>query len=144
MNKALLCLAFPLQALALDAQTICLAKNIYWEARGEPLIGQYAVASVTLNRVAHKRFPNTICRVVYQRNQFSWTITHKRARIRDVVAWQVAKYIARSAREGLIKDVTGGATHYHATYVKPRWRRHFLRTVKIHKHIFYRFHNASK
>lgn len=125
-------------AQATDWQHLCLAKTIYWEARGESIRGQYAVASTVLNRVKSKKHPNTICKVVYQRNQFSWTHIHKHDRISEPLAWQVAKVVATAAIEGLVPDLTHGATYYHADYVRPSWRKKFQKTIKIGKHIFYK------
>ena len=73
----------------------CLAKNIYFEARGESHKGKIAVAQVTLNRVIHSsEFNKTICGVVYQKDQFSWTSNHKNLFIKDNYHWQEAKHIA--------------------------------------------------
>lgn len=125
-------------AQATDWQHLCLAKTIYWEARGESIRGQYAVAQVVLNRVASPKFKNTICGVVYKPRQFSWTHIHKHDRISEPLAWQVAKIVAKAAIEGLVPDLTHGATYYHADYVRPSWRKKFQKTVKIGKHIFYK------
>lgn len=117
----------------------CLAENIYHEARGESITGQVAVAAVTLNRVADKRWPNTVCEVVHQRWQFSWTeakvfvFPHGRA-------YPQAVLIAKMALGGLIVDPTFNATHYHATWLKPppQWAPKFEVTAIIGQHIFYR------
>ncbi|MGL3606059.1 cell wall hydrolase [Rhizobium sp. G187] len=123
----------------------CLAQGIYFEARGESVKGQAAVAQVILNRVRNPHYPNTICGVVYQnedlrnRCQFSFACD----RIPDIVTsprhWRMAKEIAMAVTAGKIwfKDV-GSATHYHATYVHPNWAPTMKRVEKIGKHIFYR------
>lgn len=93
----------------------CLARNIYFEARGESEEGQYAVAYVTLNRVDDSRWPNSICRVVYQPNQFSWT--RNNSRIHEQTAWERAQRIAEEAienhEEGI--DNTNGSVYFART-----------------------------
>ncbi len=123
----------------------CLATGIYFEARGEPIDGQVAVAQVILNRVRNVHYPNTICGVVYQnrhwrnRCQFSFACDGYRDRIRDKGAWETAKQIADDVITGeqYVPGV-GTATHYHATYVRPRWARFLLRMQRVGRHIFYR------
>ena len=114
----------------------CLARNIYFEARNEPFAGQFAVAMVTLNRVYDKQFPNSICEVVYQgihwasghpkrnRCQFSWYCDGKSDVPKNEKAWKKAQEYAYLVLYNRIAiDVTEGATHYHATYVKPSWAK---------------------
>lgn len=72
----------------------CLAKNIYFESRGENRVGQMAVAWVTLNRTEHKNWPSTICKVVYQPHQFSWT--KMKLKIVDKTAYSEAWFLAQS------------------------------------------------
>jgi spore germination cell wall hydrolase CwlJ-like protein len=128
------------------AQQKCLAEAIYFEARGEPLKGQQAVAQVVINRLKNPAYPKTVCGVVYQnknkrnRCQFSFACDG----IRDVVArgesWDTAQKIAGdmlNSRVAPLPDV-GAATHYHATYVRPRWARKMNKVEKIGHHIFYR------
>jgi len=145
----------------------CLAKNIYFEARGETLEGKIAVANVTMNRVASSNYPNTLCGVVYQakyskwwrehngsqvpiRNQcqFSWYcdgksdalyLTNKKG---DVIkgnmnAWLQSLRIAEDSIRGNIKDVTHGALWYHADFVSPYWSVHYKEVTKVGAHIFY-------
>lgn len=118
----------------------CLALNIYFESRGEPEEGQMAVAHVTLNRVRSNRFPNSICDVVYQPRQFSWTHLRKSHIPRNKTAWKRAKDIAAIAiRWHLVgEDFSDGALFFHADYVQPYWAEHFEQTVQIGRHIFYR------
>jgi spore germination cell wall hydrolase CwlJ-like protein len=128
----------------------CLAEGIYFEARGESVKGQAAVAQVILNRVRNPHYPDTICGVVYQnedwrnRCQFSFACD----RIPDIIAsprhWKIAKEIAMAVTAGKIwfKDV-GSATHYHATYVSPAWGPTMKRVEKIGKHIFYRTYGGG-
>ncbi len=133
-----------------EKERTCLATAVYFEARGEPVEGQVAVAQVILNRVANVHYPNSICGVVYQnkswrnRCQFSFACDGYKDRIRDADAWQIAQDVADRVLDGnaYINDV-GSATHYHATYVRPRWARTFLRLDKIGQHIFYRGRNGG-
>ncbi len=122
----------------------CLADAIYFEARGESVSGQEAVAQVVLNRVGKGRFPPSICGVVYQGQnrrtgcQFSFTCDGKAEARHEKQAWETAQQIAR--------DMVGGrkrvaalstATHYHATYVQPRWAKAMRRLSQIGNHVFY-------
>ena len=121
-------------------QIDCLAENIYYEAGNQGRDGQLAVALVTMNRVKHN-FSNSICSVVKQRSntvcQFSWKCEkHGRPdprlyrEVRKVALYTYLNY-------GMIKDITKGATYYHADYVNPGWDN-LKRTTKIGKHIFYK------
>ncbi|MGL4197021.1 MAG: cell wall hydrolase [Allorhizobium sp.] len=133
-----------------DKEQKCLAEGIYFEARGESVKGQAAVAQVILNRVRNPHYPDTICGVVYQnedwrnRCQFSFACD----RIPDIITsprhWKIAKEIAMAVTAGKIwfKDV-GSATHYHATYVSPAWGPTMKRVEKIGKHIFYRTYGGG-
>lgn len=128
----------------------CLAEGIYFEARGEPVSGQAAVAQVILNRVRNPAYPNTICRVVYQnkhwrnRCQFSFACDGIRDRVNSRRAWKTAQDVAIAVTAGKIwfKEV-GSSTHYHATYVRPRWARSMKRVGKIGLHIFYRTYGGG-
>ena len=133
----------------------CLATAIYFEARGEPMVGQVAVAQVIVNRVYDERFPDTVCDVVKQgeyytwnksipikyRCQFSFWCDGKPEVMRDENAKQWAYNVDEAALEGLFYDTTSGATHYHADYVVPDWSKNsmFTKTVQINAHIFYRW-----
>ena len=123
----------------------CLALNVYYEARSEPMDGQYAVAHVVLNRVADDSFPADACKVVKQgyhkgrhRCQFSWYCDGKSDNPKDKMSWIVAQVVAYNTLYGYHKDNTHGATHYHATYVSPWWRKHYDKTVAHGSHIFYK------
>lgn len=115
----------------------CLAKNIYHEARGEVVEGQIAVAHVTLNRVEHKNWPNTICEVVYEPYQFSWTHLIADHTPTDDKAWHQAQVIARDVMIGNTEDPSAGATFYHASYVNPSWAKQMDISRVIGLHIFY-------
>jgi len=131
-------------------QQRCLAEGIYFEARGERVKGQAAVSQVILNRVRNPHYPNSICGVVYQnkhwynRCQFSFACDRIRDRINDKASFETAKYVARETTHNRIwlKKV-GSSTHYHATYVSPRWARTMKRVGKIGVHIFYRTYGGG-
>lgn len=119
------------------AELHCLALNIYHEARSEPDQGKFAVAQVTLNRVKSPRYPNSICAVVWQRKQFSWTRDGRSDRPYNLKAWKDALWVATVAYEFNPLSVVGQATHYHAVYVHPFWAASHRCVAKIGKHIFY-------
>lgn len=132
--------------MILESAVLCLALNIYHEARSEMIPGQYAVAHVTMNRAGDQ---SNICKTVTAKKQFSWTNTMlvKKGRTfklkpegipKDEHAWQLAKHIARYSLEHPTTDMTLGATHYHTTKVKPTWRVSMTRVKQIGSHIFYR------
>ena len=116
----------------------CLAMNIYHEGRGEPIQGREAIASVTMNRVRSDRYPDTVCAVVWQRKQFSWTETSPRHHvITDFKAWQEALEIARLFINGTMVSTVGNATHFHAVYVRPYWRDSTKLVAQRGRHYFY-------
>jgi spore germination cell wall hydrolase CwlJ-like protein len=145
-GKAHAWLANPLPPQAFNkTQQDCLARGIYFEARGEPELGQAGVAQVILNRVRNPAYPGTICGVVYQnktwrnRCQFSFACDGIRDRVRSGRAWKTAQKVAKAVSSGEIwLDEVGDSTHYHAAYVRPRWARKMKKTDKIGRHIFYR------
>tara|TARA_R110002073_G_scaffold19256_7_gene70411 strand:- start:2949 stop:3377 length:429 start_codon:yes stop_codon:yes gene_type:complete len=117
---------------------LCLAMNVYHEARSEDLVGQLAVAEVTLNRVAAKQFPNEVCDVVWQNRQFSWTQDGKSDMPREPVEWQVAQDIAVIAMgQEKPRAVGEDVLFYHAEYVKPYWAASFHKAAQHGSHIFY-------
>ena len=108
----------------------CLVKNVYYEARGENLMGKVAVAKVTMNRVKHPKYPKTICGVVYQHKQFSWTIKPSKAKI-NAKEWLASM---DAAAKGY--NLSGfEATHYHNFTVSPKWG--LQQIAVIGKHVFY-------
>lgn len=127
-----------------NRQWQCLTEALYFEARGEPIIGQYAVAEVILNRVDSANYPDTICGVVNQGTgrrfacQFTYTCDGAPEDITDTTAWHRAGHIARIMIDGAPRDLTDGATHYHADWVSPNWSRVYPRTAEYGIHIFYR------
>jgi spore germination cell wall hydrolase CwlJ-like protein len=124
---------------ATDEERLCLAKNIYFEARGESLLGQEFVAWVTLNRVQNSDFPNDICAVIWQSRQFSWTHDGKSDEPKAGAAWTTAQMIADDVIHayGVERDPTEGSTYFHADYVTPAWAKRFDRVVQVDRHIFY-------
>jgi len=136
INTWILALALvgaPSVPMAESADAICLAKNIYYEARGEGIKGMQAVAQVTLNRTKSERFPSTICEVVYQKYQFSWTANKNKAPKGNV--WEVAKWIARDTLDGNGHIKNFDALYFHNTSVKPNWK--LRKVATIGRHIFY-------
>lgn len=129
--------------MILTTAAMCLALNIYHESRGESVLGQYAVAAVTMNRAKE---PDNVCKVVLAKKQFSWTtklVNGNTLKIvgkpKDKKAWRVAQVIAGFALYSPVTiDPTRGATHYHADYVRPKWRNAMSQTTTLGHHIFYR------
>ena len=121
-----------------DSEQECLARAVYFEARGESLEGQLAVADVVLNRVASKRYPDTICAVVVQRAQFSFIRDGRFPPVdRSTKAWRKAVAVAEIAREELAEKVAEDVLWYHADYVAPIWRHGLDERTRIGVHIFY-------
>jgi N-acetylmuramoyl-L-alanine amidase len=144
-----------LQALQLETKRAqrresdlqCLAENIYFEARGEPLNGQYAVAEVTLNRTRAQHFPHTVCAVVHEVRwdpgrrravaDFSWTEFGDLSP-QDGTAWKRAMAVANAAYDDLHDPVVPGALFYHSTSIRPGWARDRTAVATIGNHMFYR------
>lgn len=127
-----------------DAQWACLAEAIYFEARGEPIAGQVAVAEVILNRVDAGNYPSSICGVVNQGTgrlhacQFSYTCDGLPEAVNNRAAWDTAGKIAQLLIDGAPRALTAAATHYHADYVNPYWAKVYPQTAKVGRHIFYK------
>jgi len=125
---------------------LCLALNVYHEARSQPLIEQLAVAQVVLNRVDARAYPDDVCSVVYHNKypgtlhkcQFSWYCDGKSDTPRDANAWLVANQVASLALSPELPDLVDGATHYHANYVSPSWSRLLDPVATVGGHKFYR------
>jgi len=126
-----------LPSVELDEEMRCLAVAVYYEARGEPLDGQLAVAQVILNRRDSGRFAASICGVVYQRGQFSFTWDKRPDRPASNATWRTAQAIAVIAATDDWRDIVPDATHFHARRVSPGWRR-MQRVSAVGNHIFYR------
>jgi len=141
------------------SSVVCLADNMYHEARGQGSAGLLAVSSVVLNRVIDSRFPNTICEVVKQgptreswkkngkfipirhKCQFSWYCDGKSDKIKDRKIYNRLIEIAKTLvyDELPFIDITDGALFYHADYVNPDWVKTKTKTVEIQDHIFYKW-----
>lgn len=121
-----------------DAQWQCLRDAIYFEARGETLRGQFAVAEVILNRVDSPRYPRSVCGVVKQSCQFSYTCDGQSDKPTDAGAADLAGRIARVMIDGAPRALTMGATHFHNRSVRPGWAGRFPQTAAIGGHLFYR------
>ena len=134
---------------------VCLATAIYFEARGEPTVGQIAVGQVIMSRVADHRYPDNVCDVVKEGYYYSWNpeipipdkcqfsfwCDGKDEKITDQEAYEWAEEISWGLLDSTLSviDLTDGATHYHAWWVQPSWSEMFTRTVRIDDHIFYRW-----
>lgn len=129
----------------------CIAANIFFEARNQGLAGMQAVGDVTMNRRHSSRYPNSICGVVFQRKQFSWTHQISNRQIqnallgitknlskKDKAAMEMSHELAeRTVNEGKSVLLPENVLHYHADYVKPRWAAKMKRYTKIVSHVFY-------
>tara|TARA_B100000886_G_C20171330_1_gene386193 strand:- start:47 stop:556 length:510 start_codon:yes stop_codon:yes gene_type:complete len=142
-----------------QSEATCLAKNMYYEARNQGLAGQLAVSLVVMNRVKDSRYPNTICGVVEQgptreswkkngvfypirnRCQFSWYCDGKSDEPKEPTTYERLLDLSLDLvyDDLQVVDFTEGATHYHADYVFPAWRKSKTKTVEIADHIFYRW-----
>ena len=131
-----------------DQQNLqCLALNIYYEARGESRAGQFAVAEVTMNRVASEYYPDTVCGVVYQKRwdylrkryvgAFSWTELNRRP-APEGREWRRAWEVAETVYYGRHVPKLDGVLHYHAVSIKPSWSRGRKPVARIGQHLFYR------
>lgn len=122
----------------------CLAEALYFEARGESVKGQFAVAEVIMNRVDSPRFPGSVCGVINQGTgrkfacQFTYTCDGKKEVISEKRAYRRVSKIAKLMTGGADRPLTDGATHYHTRQVSPDWSRVFPRTATIGVHHFYR------
>ncbi|TCM80778.1 MULTISPECIES: cell wall hydrolase [unclassified Rhizobium] len=132
------------------AEQQCLASGIYFEARGETVKGQAAVAQVILNRVRNPAYPKTICGVVYQnedwrnRCQFSFACDNVKDRVNSQYHWRIAREVAMAVTAGKIwLPQVGSATHYHAVYVRPKWAKTMEKVGRIGLHVFYRTYGGG-
>tara|TARA_B110000967_G_scaffold46401_1_gene46747 strand:+ start:1258 stop:1671 length:414 start_codon:yes stop_codon:yes gene_type:complete len=137
----------------LIAAVMCLALNLYWEARDQPVIGQIAVGLSTMNRVSDKRYPDNVCDVVKQakyhawdmenpvrhRCQYSWFCDGMSDEPTNGKAMLEATILAQNIYYGRVTDTSLGATHYHATWIEtPYWAHEMTTLFTIDDHIFYR------
>lgn len=127
-----------------DAEWQCLAEALYFEARGESVKGQFAVAEVIMNRADHDYYPSSVCGVINQGTgrkyqcQFTYNCDGVANKIYERDAYNRVGKVAQFMIEGASRDLTAGATHYHTKAVSPTWSRKFKRTTTIGVHHFYR------
>lgn len=134
----LLCITGQANAQYDSRELECLAKNVYFESRGEPLKGQLAVIFTTLNRANSSKFPSDVCKVVYQRSQFSWTSQRNRV-IKERDTYQEIKQLVKEVVAGKHTDVTKGALYFHANTIrKPKDFGAVKCTARIGRHVFYK------
>lgn len=124
-----------------DAEWECMKTALYFEARGETIEGQFAVAEVILNRVDSVRYPNTVCGVVKQGGtrecQFSFHCDGRTEAMVDQEAEDISGRIARVMLDGAPRSLTDGAMYFHTLGVKPSWSKRFAKTASIGAHLFY-------
>ena len=138
LNHAMTTLGLDKNNITDQQQINCGAQNAYFESQGEPDLGMVAVSQVVINRVKDKRWPNSVCEVVWQNKQFSWTHDGKSDTIPLNSSYQRRLWI-KSIYMFLIaygEDITNGATHYHSVKVKPWWTNSMKVTAHIGNHIF--------
>jgi spore germination cell wall hydrolase CwlJ-like protein len=132
----------------LDNAITCLARTIYWEARGEGNAGMEAIANVVMNRLGHQGFPNTICEVVMQGHergscQFSWWCDGRSDDAKEDESYAIAKEIARRALNRQLTDRTGGALYFHQRKATPSWSTEYIKTVEVANFVFYKPHGGE-
>lgn len=131
----------------ISAALFCLSLNVYNEARGEQVKGQFAVAEVTWNRAEHKA--RKVCKVVTEPRQFSWTISGlkferghyhltNKGTAKDKKAWNMSLQVAKYTMMGYAPDVVHGATYYHTKQVKPFWAKDYKLVAVVGQHLFYK------
>lgn len=129
---------FDLSRVTYGQELGCLAMNIYHEGRGESAEGRAAIASVTMNRKRSPNYPDTVCEVVWQDQQFSWTkIAPRHHVINDAEAWHHALVVAELFMNGAVSAKVGDATHYHTLAVQPSWRDMSKAVAMVGNHVFY-------
>lgn len=123
----------------LSSELTCLAQAVYFEARGEQLSGQLAVARVIINRATSGQFPDDYCSVVRQRGQFSF-VRGGQIPSPDAASagWRNARAIARIAHQDLWESAADDALYFHAARVRPQWASRRDSVARIDRHIFYR------
>jgi spore germination cell wall hydrolase CwlJ-like protein len=127
-----------------DKHVKCLAQNIYHEARGDSTKGQIAVAQVVINRTKNDAYPDDVCKVVWDKSQFSWTLDKSLWKIDDIKSYEKAKKIASEVLKGKHEDITNGATHYYEpTVVDPYWSDQGINKKRIGSHLFMRMKSGG-
>lgn len=126
---------------SIDEAIDCLTQNIYFEARGEPVLGQIAVGYVTLNRIKHPEFPDTVCDVVRERTrhncQFSWYCDGRSDVLPKTAQVEQLRVLATVILTEQLRDPTNGALFFHAGSISPRWAK-AEKAIEIGNHVFYR------
>jgi spore germination cell wall hydrolase CwlJ-like protein len=127
----------------LDDAITCLARTIYWEAKGEDTAGMEAIASVVMNRVGKEGYPDTVCGVVKQGKetgacQFSWWCDGKPDDVEEEKPYAEAKEVARKALNKQLKDRTDGALYFYSGTKTPDWASKYVKTTKVGDHYFYK------
>lgn len=127
----------------LEEPITCLARSIYWEAKGVPGRDMEAVANVVMNRLAHEGFPNSICEVVTEGSeqppcQFSWWCDGRPDEVVEPDAYEIAREVARQAINLELADHTEGALYFHHRTVSPDWASVYPRTAETGEFLFYR------
>ncbi|MGE8185829.1 cell wall hydrolase [Pseudomonas sp. NPDC086278] len=127
----------------LDDAITCMARSIYWEAKGKDTADMEAVANVVMNRLGHEGFPDTVCAVVKQGSekhacQFSWWCDGKADTVQEEAEYALAKEIARKALNKQLPDHTGGAMYFHDRTVRPDWADKYTKTASIGRFQFYK------
>lgn len=123
----------------LDEEMTCLATAVFFEARGESLDGQLAVARVVINRAASGKYPPTWCATVKQPWQFSFVRKGQFPHVdKGSALWAKAQSVAKLAAANIVPSLGGDVLWYHADYVSPAWGPRLVRVEKIGAHIFYR------
>lgn len=137
----------PVGQAALDDSITCLARTLYWEAKGADVRDMEGVANVVLNRVGHDGFPDTLCKVVKQgietrACQFSWWCDGRSDDVEEAQRYAVAKEIARKALNQQLPDRTRGALYFHDRRVRPAWTKAYIKTTETRHFMFYRASQA--
>lgn len=133
----------PSGAEPLDDAITCLARTVYWEAKGEEIGGLEAIAGVVMNRLGHEGFPNTVCGVVTEGSeqgncQFSWWCDGRPDDVEEEKPYAAAKEVARKVLNRQLEDRTGGALYFHHRRVSPQWAERYVKTAEVGDHLFYR------
>lgn len=138
----------PVGKAPLDDAMTCLARSIYWEAKGGADADMEAVASVVMNRLGHEGFPDTVCAVVKQGSekhacQFSWWCDGRSDQVEEDAPYAIAKEIARKALNQQLTDRTHGAMYFHGKNVSPDWAKEYIKTAETGKFLFYKPHDGT-
>lgn len=131
---------FPVAYTAKDLK--CLQENIFFEARNQEILGMTLVGAVTMQRTQSPEFPASICEVVYQKAQFSWTNHKHKLNLNNVIearAWNLSGKVAKAVLtdNGKLDELYKGVVYYHKTTVHPKWSTKMQKEFVFKDHIFY-------